>query len=50
MRIKNLDKKLVLNKSTVMNLQNTDMEKVYGGEITKFIECTTGTLKSLCCH
>ncbi len=51
MKIKkfNFNKKLVLNKNTVVNLQNTDMDKVYGGEITKFINCTTDTMKSLCC-
>jgi hypothetical protein len=49
MKIKkfNFNKKLVLNKSTVVNLQNPDMEKVYGGEISKVSDC--GTLKSLCC-
>ncbi len=39
MKTKKFNKRLTLNKSTVVNLNNSDMSKVYGGEWTDPGEC-----------
>jgi natural product precursor len=43
MKTKRLSKKLTLNKNTIVNLFNTDMKKVYGGDTTGSNLCTMPT-------
>lgn len=46
MKAKKFNKKLGLNKSTVVNLNNSDLRKVYGGNVTELQEtrCATGCI------
>ena len=39
MKTKKFNKKLDLNKSTVVNLNNNDISKVYGGAVTEYPAC-----------
>jgi hypothetical protein len=44
MKIKNLNKRLILNKKTIATLNRIDMKDVNGGNIVTFFLCT------LSCH
>ncbi len=60
MKTKSFGKKLLLNKKTVANLENKEMQGIYGGAtekticfsacVTDCLGCDTRTRLSNCCH
>jgi hypothetical protein len=48
MKTKNFQRKLVLNKKTVVNLNNNEMGVVYGGCDLSYLSCSTLPAKCTC--
>jgi natural product precursor len=47
MKTKKFDKKLTLNKKTIVDLKNEELNSVKGGQHSVVVPC--GTMLSLCC-